>query len=136
MAASFSHPGRPAIAGALSTHTGAGAIGLKSKVAPFSHCSLTNSPFSFRGVWQSPHRPTSSTRYLPRATLTDAGACTLDFFPASIGATSRVSVATLRINRCTSTPPMPRAADRAADEYTTHSIVHFRGRLSLWGVSG
>src|ERR1700752_485125 len=67
IAASFSHPGSPAIFADLSAHTGMGAVGLKSRVAPFNHCSFTNSPFSLRGVWQSPQAPMLSTRYLPRA---------------------------------------------------------------------
>src|ERR1700746_566241 len=69
IAVSFSHPGRPAIFTDLSAHTGMDTVGLKSRVVPCSHCSFTNSPFSLRGVWQSPHIPMFSTRYLPRATF-------------------------------------------------------------------
>lgn len=92
IAAPFSQPGNPAMLGALSTQTGAGSTGLKVRGAPCSHCDWTGSPFSPRGVWQSPHRPTCSTRYLPRAIRAARAAfCGLfRFGPAKAGISSKV----------------------------------------------
>src|SRR5678816_3612685 len=63
-AASCSQPGSPAMLTDLSAQ-GIGTAALKGSSVPFSHCSLIGSPFSLCGVWQSPHMPMFSTRYLP-----------------------------------------------------------------------
>src|SRR5712692_1102533 len=70
-ACSSVQPGRPAMFGALSAQTGIGVIGLNERTAPRSVLPGIASPFSLRGVWQSPHMPTPSTRYLPRATFAE-----------------------------------------------------------------
>src|SRR6266849_7034843 len=70
-ACSSVHPGRPAMFDDLSAQTGIGAIGLNARTAPCSVLPGTGSPFSLRGVWQSPHMPTPSARYLPRTTFAD-----------------------------------------------------------------
>src|SRR5438270_6760461 len=50
---------------------GIGTVALKGRFVPFSHCSLTGSPFSLCAVWQSPHMPMFSTRYFPRSSFAD-----------------------------------------------------------------
>src|SRR5580692_2202967 len=106
MAAPLSQPRSPAMAGALSAQTGIGVIGLKSSVAPFSHWSFTGSPFSSRGVWQSPHKPISSTRYLPRATLAAAvrDFAVLAVCAANIGTISNATTVTARNSFIRKTP--------------------------------
>src|SRR5438034_5887608 len=48
-----------------------GSMGWMFSTAPFNHFSLSNWPSGDLGVWHSWQRATSSTRYLPRATLSD-----------------------------------------------------------------
>src|SRR5580698_3082864 len=48
-----------------------GAIGLMPSTAPCRVLPGTGPPLSSRGVWQSPHMPTPSAIYLPRATFAD-----------------------------------------------------------------
>src|ERR1022692_265481 len=95
MAASFSQPGSPAMADDFSAHSGMGTIGLKGRVAPCSRCSWITSPFSLCGEWQSPHMPTCSTKYLPRAT--EAAEALLGFVPASAGTSARLATAAATI---------------------------------------
>src|SRR5882724_10418706 len=77
-----------------------GSMGWMFSTAPFSHFSLSNWPSADFGVWHSWQRATSSTRYLPRATLSDcAWHC-----PASATASSvkRVFIAVILLR---SAPP-------------------------------
>src|SRR5205823_13840858 len=91
-AASCSHPGSPAMLADLSAQ-GIGTVALKGRSVPFSHCSLTGSPFSLCGVWQSRHMPMFSTRYLPRSSFADGVAvCVL----ASPARTDTIPSATTR----------------------------------------
>ena len=53
--------------GEVAAHIGMGTRGANSSFLPFSHWSMTKSPRSFMGVWQSPHCPIAFTRYSPRA---------------------------------------------------------------------
>src|ERR1039458_2517200 len=64
---SRSQPGSPAMLGEVSAHTGIGTIDANSSFLPCSHLPGTNSPFSFIGVWQSPHWPMAFTKYSPCA---------------------------------------------------------------------
>src|SRR5215467_14750209 len=66
-ASASSQPGRPAILGDFSAQFGIGATGLKAIGAPFKAFPGIGCPFSSIGVWQSLHKPTPSTIYLPRA---------------------------------------------------------------------
>src|ERR1700736_2098619 len=64
----------PVRSGDVLCHPFISCIGAKSRVAPLSHLALSNSPVSSQGVWHAWHLPTSSTRYLPRATLSESAA--------------------------------------------------------------
>jgi len=75
MIAASPRRGRPARAGASSAQSEIGRGGLKSSFLPWSQRERSRSPCSFRGVWQSPHMPTFSTRYSPRETGFLATAC-------------------------------------------------------------
>src|SRR3954453_5999140 len=58
--------------GAVLCHLSTGWIGCRFKVAPFSHLALSYSPFSSLGEWHIWHCATSSTRYFPRSTFSEA----------------------------------------------------------------
>src|ERR1035438_10419395 len=64
---SWFQPGSPAMLGEVSAQTGMGTIDANSSFLPCSHLPGTNSPFSFIGVWQSPHWPMAFTKYSPCA---------------------------------------------------------------------
>src|SRR6516162_557803 len=62
-----SQPGRPAMFTDRSAQLGMGTSGPKNNLVPCSPWSITGSPFSFIGVWQSPQLARPFTRYSPRA---------------------------------------------------------------------
>src|SRR5690349_21394391 len=95
-AASCSQPGSPAMLTDLSAH-GIGTVDLKGSSVPFSHCSLIGSPFSLCAVWQSPHMPIFSTRYLPRSTFADELAARVFDSPATIDTNPSATTITIRI---------------------------------------
>lgn len=64
-------PLRPAMFADLSAQPGTGTVGLNISTEPWRCFSMTGSPFSFIGVWQSAHMPIFSTRYSPRFSFSD-----------------------------------------------------------------
>src|SRR5208337_94944 len=67
MAFSWSQPCSPAILGEASAQLGTGTVEANVSLVPCNHFPGTYSPFSFIGVWQSPHCPITFTRYSPWA---------------------------------------------------------------------
>src|SRR5438270_12207888 len=83
---------------------GIGTVALNGSSVPFSHCSLIGSPFSLCGVWQSPHIPMFSTRYLPRSSFADELAFRVLESAARIDTTPCASSVTLKNVAFTVTP--------------------------------
>src|SRR5208337_2130150 len=55
----------PAILGEASAQLGTGTVEANVSLVPCNHFPGRYSPFSFIGVWQSPHCPITFTRYSP-----------------------------------------------------------------------
>src|SRR5271167_1096067 len=67
IALSWSQPSRPAMLGEASAQLGTGTVEANVSLVPCNHFPGTYSPFSFIGVWHSPHCPITFTRYSPWA---------------------------------------------------------------------